>query len=409
MYTRLYRSHRGSLAQENRASSGNPRHRNRLILCLIPLLTLHLTACRTLQPQSVGHEIDIHFVNGGSGETLIEPASGWPLTLSLTANEEKIAGIWTHSAGEYPKIGTTGALVFEDPDGCPSWEESYWQRSVTADEPPDSYPDCLAPPAVPWPEDETAVEFTLWLDRPQPGCSGRPQIKSFDANDRTNEALVGIGPCAGPCIGATARSCGYGHNSNLPGLVVLADAGPSVFTSEDFNRPLPRKARNLAGLFQSVAYELKDLRGKTSIRAHMNVPEQLFSPVLMVDESVDDRCNGTLARIDGGPVECLSDVGISDVGTEMVTIRAFVVNGQVPPAVAGNRWLDELEDANGDGVVDIKDAEQAGWRLLSGQAILKITQLGMVLPQIYFDLDGDGEAGSLVLPPDPGSIEDPPR
>ncbi len=86
---------------QRRSLNSGPR--SRLLRCLIPLLGFYLAGCCSLQPQSGDHEIDIRFVNGGGQEPLIEPASGWPLTLSLTANEDKLLGIWNHTAEEYPR------------------------------------------------------------------------------------------------------------------------------------------------------------------------------------------------------------------------------------------------------------------------------------------------------------------
>ena len=40
-----------------------------------------------------GDEIDIRFFNGAARTINIEPFSGWPLTLHLTANEEKLQGL----------------------------------------------------------------------------------------------------------------------------------------------------------------------------------------------------------------------------------------------------------------------------------------------------------------------------
>ncbi len=266
MHTRYDRSNLEGPTSGNRsASPASLRPRTRLIWCLIPLFALHLAGCRTLGslPEGGGSEmpeIDIQFVSGGSTEPLIEPliqpASGWPLTLSLTANEDKLLGIGLCFKKRYPVLDAPAFLAFGD--------------------------------------GETRVEFS-------------PGLHVEDA--------------------------GYGSNPRLPGLVVVADAG----------------TQNLAGFFHSVAYELRDSQGRTSILAHMNVPKNLFSPE----------------------------------GKE-VTIRAFVVAGDA---------LEKLEDKNDDGIVDIKDAK--GLKLLSAEATLRVRPLPAPPTDRHV--------------PDPGTIEVPPR
>ncbi len=138
---------------------------SRLFWWLIPLLALDLTACCTLRPRATEHEIDIRFANGGGKEPLIEPISGWPLTLSLTANEETLLGIGTDSVPHYPNMNFRGLLVFADPDACPSWVDPVWQADHHH-----YYPQCSVP--LPWPPDETYVEF-------RPGISP-PDIRNED-------------------------------------------------------------------------------------------------------------------------------------------------------------------------------------------------------------------------------------
>ena len=295
------RSNLESLVLDNLTSARSIRSRTRLILCLIPLLALHLAACRTLRPQAGEHEIDIRFLNGGGEEPLIEPARGWPLTLSLTANEDKLVGIGPCYRGQYPGLNSTAYLLFEDLDGCPPWR-------------------CQALP------DKTQVEFTPGLHLP-----------SDSGLDLMEED----------------KAYGYGANPHLPGLMVVAASDRGAAADEAVDQVSPLDAENLAGFFHSVAYELKDAQGRTSILAHMNVVEDLLLPV--------------------------------EPGQE-VTIRAFVVNGRAP---------DSLTDANGDGIVDIADAKQQSLRLLSNQATLKFT-----LPEVR---------PFVPLRVDPGTIEDPPR
>ncbi len=411
------------------ASSGPPLRR--LIRCLIMVFVCLLVACQspvqdTDQIQGIPeveadsdsgtgapaeesgeHEIEIRFVNGGGEEPLIQPNSGWPLTLSLAANEEKLLGIG-HTGWQpddpYPDASSTGYIVFEDLDGCPSWVPAEWQKEhiqTLEDEGRARYEDCLQPPASPWPEDEVLVEISPRLEVRDEPCGDMPELwvweQSKESENGTNSRLISIGPC----VGSEDDGYGYGRNPRLPGLVLLADAGPGVVTDENFDRPssldppLPVEMRNLAGFFQSVTYELKDARSRTSILVHMNVPEGLFSPVALVDDCVKRRRGRkTCFRVDGAPKKEV------DRGSQVVSIRAFMVNQQAP---------DRLTDANGDGVVDAEDAEYAGLRLLSGQAVLR---LKVPLVRVAKDLDGDGDAmeeGDGPPPADPGTLTDPPR
>ncbi len=386
MQNRLFRSECNGFGRPRLRSSAPG---NRLIWCLVPWLVFGLTACTAT-------EVDIRFVNGGGREPTIQPVSGWPLTLSLTANEGKLLGIWTYRQGIYPELGHAGALVFEDPDGCPSWVSHRWQEKSRADilvSKVPTYPACEAPPDMPWPKDETVLHFKPGM-RPDPQeCSDEPYLLTFEEVDGdvgVNTQRTPIGPCV------ASGADGYGPNPRLPGLVVVADAGLGVVTDEEFD-PLPRTARNLAGLFQSVAYELKDSRGQVSILAHLNVPEALFSPVVLVDQIVPGECDDDgWIRVDGGP-----DICPTDRSDQIVTIRAFVVNDRAP---------DELADLNDDGVVDIVDAIKAGLRPLSRQVIFRLAPPPD--QRLYKDLNDDKRAKRrppVVLPPaDPGSIEEPP-
>lgn len=352
MQIRRYRKNSGSTAGGGPDPPGSSTPCRKLSWWLILFLCLHLSTSGTALSQAPEREVDIRFVNGDGREALIEPTGGWPLTLSLEANESKLLGVSWPFAGS----GQRGFLVFEDPDGCLSWLTGCKDR----------------------PQDETWVEFTPGLLPAPAGCTGKP---------------------IGPCGESTLDSCGYGPNPLLPGLVLIADAGPGVITDEHFERLSPHKVRNLAGFFHSVAYELKDSRSRTSILAHMNVPRDLLQPVVMIDEAVDDRCEekDILARVDGGPEVCLSDL------EQVVTLRAFIVNGRAPA---------ELADQNGDGVVDSRDAEKAGAKLISGQAVLGVRQLPQ-MPDLCNDPDGGLQIAAacrlFALPPEPGAITDPPR
>ncbi len=366
-----------------------------------------------LEPPSGDHEISIRFVNGDGKESLLEPASGWPLTLSLTANEEKLLGIGTENMQViYPMEEETAFLVFRDPDGCPSWTGLDWQENHVAsygtdDEP--VYPGCVSPPPqTPWPMDETWVEVTPGLNLPDPDPEEhgyRPQLwtrRWVSESGEVETVLTEIGPP----VGSSTDGFGYGPNPRLPGLVVIADTGPGIVPDADSGPLKPLEARNLAGFFHSVTCELRDRQERTSILAHMNVPETLFAPVFQLDACVGDppdECSEPMIlRVDGGPEERTE--AWPSLSEHVVTLRAFVVNGEAPTA---------LGDLDGNGVVDISDAKRARHRLLSAQAVLQVVQVdGRSFPYplwLPYDFDGNGRTGGPILPDGPGALVDPPR
>ncbi len=403
----------------------------RLIWWLIPLLAL--TACRTLapgEPQLAWPEITIQVVNGGDSEPLIQPASGWPLTLSLRANDEKLLGIGTGSGDAYPRREHTGYLIFADPDGCPSWMPRQAQErhiKLLESGSTTDFPQCMSPPAPPWPMDESWVELCPGLNLPSSRTACQPPDQEVPKNpldletpERPHIKVFAKSPSGtrlepiGPEVGSADDGYGYGPNPRLPGLVVLADVGPGVVTDVNFEPPEPRQARNLAGFFQSVTYELKDRWQRTGIVAHMNVPADLFAPVVLVDNSFcEDGCCGegvSQFRVDGRDEEC-GEAWPFDLTPE-VTVRAFVVNGRAPAALA---------DLDGNEVIDVADARRAGLELLSNQAVFRFIQHDghqAVADCNYFDFDDDGDVGEVGevgevgpggRPPGPGGLVNPPR
>jgi len=350
------------------------------------------------------HDVKLRFVNGSARKATIQPTSGWPLTLVLTANEKTLRGFGYpeaeagHRGSVFPARDEPALWVFRegrDGDGCPSW--------LSRDKKPDSefFPDCDAQSAQ-RPKDEPVLEFQPGLiAAPDPNrCSGQPEIHTYPT-DGSDSELTPIGPCVG---GGLA----YGRNGRLPGLVVLADAGVGVVTDEHFNRPWPREARNLAGLFHSISYELKNCRGKTSILVHMHVPPKLFSPVMLMEEGRAGGCKPgeAIVRIDGELPTCIG--WPPDAGGWLVKVRAFVVAGEAPQ---------QLADVDRNGTVDLADAEKIGLKPLTREVVLKFTQHSACPCDTFetyaFDFDGDGVAepppcdGSV--PGGPGQLEPPPR
>jgi hypothetical protein len=378
------------------------------------------------------HEINLEFLGTRPDAVPIEPFSGGPLTLRLKANEEELLGIGRPTISRFiPAREIIGFLLFADPDGCPSFVDEGWQIShmcaLELNLPP-LYEDCVNPPGAvtdcamggtlltPWTTDESWVEFTPGLTVPElctaETCEERPTVLASDPVTPTTIIEVGIGPF----LGSIYDGYGWGAHPRLPGLFISADVGPSVKTDQDFNRT--GECRNAAGFLNSVAFEPLDDTGQTSLTAHLNIPDLLFSPVVLVDRSVEAGCSDdpdgnpsddcSIYRIDGGP-EVFDDPGIgvldSMVNELTVTVRAFVLKVTDPDRAAPA----ELEDWDGDGDCDADDAENLGWELLSGEEILQFTQWHEEYTGIAFDFDANGNVGGVVLPAGPGGTVRPPR
>jgi hypothetical protein len=356
--------------------------------------------------------IDVPGTNDGTVSTQV--TSGWPLTIRLYGNKELGIGVDGFiELSPFPHRGRKGFLVFTDPDGCHSWVES----------PPG--------PVCP-PPDELLLEFTPDVDSPgikdfaNGGTLGAGQILNlFDFNTGENNLATPAGPRVGipdehfPEQSNADDGYGWGHNDDLPGLVVLYDTGAGLVWNPDFTLASPLQARNVAGLFHSISYFLNDALptsanpyGRTVIEAQMNVPDHLFQPIFLFDncvgvitEGVCDASNNQV-QIDGvvhtyGAPFSNTLVSLLD---RVISIRIFVVNGQAP---------DVLADEDGNGIVDAADAKMAGYTLLSGQKIVQV--------KIYYqasdlitafglkDLDGNGEVGGVPAPGGIGGLSGVPR
>jgi hypothetical protein len=358
-----------------------------------------------------------------------ETTGGWPLTIRLTSNNE--LGVGTRAIPPvFPVEAVTGFLIHEDPDSCPSF-------SLVI----------LSPgPCFDAPVDETFLEFTN--DTDQVGVpdgqgnhfrrialtdslgGGQPSMLVFDPQTGTNSSLRGYGPrtsalnstdtlvqrcvnrfgignaaCSSDadCTGPTGPTCetvplefdgkGWGADDDLPGLVLLANTGPSLVLDQNFDFPAgPKQTRNSAGFLTSVAWELNDSTKHSNVVAHMNVPDRLFQPVVQFDSCVgapptvpNGPCGSpNLFRVDGGP----ETADISQLPNRVTTIRIFVVNGTAPSI---------LSDLDGNGVVDSKDAVLAGYTLISKETTVRLRTFSQdEVPGFLVDL---GDDNGLVPPP----------
>ncbi len=410
-----------------------------------------------------------------SGGLALLSESGWPITIRLDVelppppdegDPEPLPAYAVQP--DFPVVGESGFLIFDDPDGCLNPPKDGWQVNF-------GDPDCTDPPA---PSDETYLEF--WLDVDLAGAEdddGNPdrQMDLLDSNssggpefDRWSSGGVlacipdsndpncnQFGPDTG---GETTDGYGIGANDDLPGLVVIAQYGiGNTYNEPNFLQTTPVGARNLAGLVNSVTYELSVLeesravppKGKppgggppggeppgppntvtefSRIWAHLNMPPGVVRHIIQYDACVGeitytdppdnteiDHCGpGELWRVDGGPIETApmdyerpDAASIDLLESTVFEVRAFLVAGQGP---------NELFDLTGDGVVDSADAEAAGYTLLSNEDSFEFLQLSQLIcwgggmNAVYYDLDGNGEAiVPIVCGAGPGDLSRPPR
>jgi hypothetical protein len=311
-------------------------------------------------------------------------------------------GIATYSIPQNFPVGTQRAfIVFADPDGCFSLSD--WAGGCGV-------------------EDETFLEFTPTINLPgleqRPVDSvlparlgGAPQLRRMVNSPDWSLESVGprdLGTATGsPCGEEGAEGCdnyGYGASPNLPGLVILSNRGVGLVwdNPETFSLAWPRRARNLAGMVNSVAWTLNDCEGldrcetgRSGVTAHMNVPPNLFGPIARLDlgKQLDGVTTGRAIQIDGG--RWVPDNNFQLVNTLrqiVTTVRVFVVNGRAP---------DELVDMDGNGVVTAEDAVRAGYKLLSGVAVLRLRTYyqsytkGTDIATPY-DHNGDGMDGDVI-------------
>jgi len=366
----------------------------------------------------------------------------------------------------FPSRSDWGFIIFDDPDGCLNPPSPSWQVNATPEcGVPDPTPEDFDWAAwVPPPSDEVYMEF--WPDIDMAGVEdhagnadrqaslvdsaggGGPEFQSSGASGAcipgTDDAdCVRMGPQTG---GETSDGFGFGADDDITGLVVIAEYGVGrVFDEPNFELTDPLGAVNLAGLVNSVSYDLSDLQKESSkakgdkgkptesfteqsrVWAHINMPMDVVRHLLQYDactgniswfdaeETEVDFCDGNdLWRIDGGPVMeppiaygrgDFASIELLEAGT--YTLRAFLVAGQAP---------DRLFDEDGDGDVDSADATAAGYTLLSNEDHISLKQISQVGcfggggGWFSADLDDNGEVVvPIVCPTGPGDLKRPPR
>jgi hypothetical protein len=381
-----------------------------LVLSLLPFLP---GAVAEGQQSLLEARIEGAATGGGAS---VQGAGGWPLTVVLSAHEGSFEGLAMETSPPRFPFAVEGDfrnpafLVLENPDGWPGWlsrrsQPEYFDVYCSSPDPDPAR--CPGSKKPPWPRDETFLAFFPGISAPSPGdCDERPEMLAFRPSAAAGEGQACPGENSwmggmGPCLGSFEDHFTYGLSRRLPGLVVLADSGMGLVLEEGFVRGEAAVARNLAGLFQSIAYELKDAAGRTSVRAHLNVPTGLLEPVVAVDVAERWGPDRFLVWRNGGAPTCAESW--QPEAEHRVTVRAFAVAGRAP---------DQLRDADGDGDVDLADARATGLRPLSGEAVAEfrlVGEPGLFEPH-FFDLDGNGIGPCPAPAPSfPGSVVSPPR
>lgn len=206
------------------------------------------------------------------------------------------------------------------------------------------------------------------------------EFHSWSDEGEPNETYLDFRPggAISTCSEDPAESIG------VRSLVLLADAGAG------------HGGVNLAIYFNNIGYELNDAARKTAVVASMVVPNGLVTPPLTTDLCVST--SQTLAEL-GGQVLSFDALLAALNVDNIATLRAFVVNQTAP---------EHLSDLNADGVISARDAELAGFTLLSREVVFRVRTLHQMAEFEFAphdDLDGNGTAGRC--PPPPPSEEGP--
>ena len=432
-------------------------HIARFVSVAIVLAALAYPAQAQEKGWSWGPEMRLNLVNANPWVIGIHPDSGWQMTVDMQVKNRELLGIGVEWFPPYfPRTDTRGFLVLDDPDHCPSFIPFSGQFGTfftfyCSGTPDPELPDCVPPDwrptlqsngidpcagSVPawlqesllWEKDETWVEFTPGLSVTDPVGTG--SIVPIEDTEEERPLLWKWGggwqlAPYGPYLGTVGDDVGYGSWRRMPGLVVVADHGPGV----RFNLPAagesepapdyfdliePHEAWNMAGFFQSAAYSLMGGTRETSLMAHMNVPYGVFAPVILFDNNislptVDDAgvlcgTDDALYRLDGGPLTCWEGGGSRNIdpiaNQTIVTVRVFMLDGVAP---------DILVDMDGNGRIDIHDAELMGYDPVSSQQTIRFKQYFEILCDYPYDFDNDGTGGTCVAGARPGGLTQPPR
>lgn len=403
-------------------------------------------------------QLHIDAANSNGGIALLSE-SGWPLTIKMVIDFPEGEELPAYAIQpNYAVRGDWGFIIFEDKDEClnppiPSWNVDTYACGLESGDP------------IPA-SDEVYMEF--WPDVDMVGIedntgntdrqadlvdsagSRGPEFQKWYASGTcvpgTDDSdCIRMGPSTGEEI---VDGYGLGADDDIPGLVIVSEYGVGrVFDEPDFELSDPVGAVNLAGLINSVAYDLSDLQKESSkakgdkgkptetiteqarIWAHINMPIDVIRHLIKYDACTGNvtwedsqvqmyatACDGNdLWRIDGGPAEEPTapyhqddKASIALLEDTTYTLKVFLVSGQAP-----NRLFDE----DGDGDVDSADATAAGYIVLSNEDSISFLQLSQLEcwggggGVFGGDLDDNGAdaLSTRVCPAGPGDLKRPPR
>ncbi len=316
-----------------------------------------------------------------NGSSSIQFRAGWPLIFRASVNGNAMQGIGRVFGRQgfellnyaFAEVGQGAAIVFDDPDGI--WSFTFPPPPVPRDEfLLDFYPDS---------GDVSGVVDDVPSDQ-----SSHDPARRFALRPQVGGPLPQFDPESGNSGSAIKDGVQFGTDDDFPGLVILSNVGVGIVLdslANGWNPVIPRQARNLAGLSNSVGYELSDSLGRTSITATMIVPRFLFSHIRLQDSCVGtvtfDGNNMPVAcsdapiqRVDGGPPTPYIDSNRND--QSLVELRAFVVAPVWNSVTNRLEGLDTVVDMNGDGVVSAVDASLMGREVLSNEVVFNFRQIG---------------------------------
>ena len=317
---------------------------------------------------------------GDGSSTSIQFRAGWPLIFRASVSDDDILGLgriygeqgFEIQNWQFPEVGQGGAVVFTDPDGI--WSFSIPPPSANDERVLDFYPDHGDSTGVT--EDIAGAPFA---QDPARRFQLRPEFGGPLPQQTVDGTMVQT---------VIQDGVQFGSDDDFPGLVILSNVGVGVVMETLANGwvpVMPRQARNLAGLTNSVGYELSDVQGRTSITAMMIVPRFLFSRIRLRDDCVGtvtfntdgepESCDGaSIQRVEGGPQEPLQPSGSID--ESQVELRAFVVEPIWNSVANRLDYLDVVVDVDGNGQLTAADAEAMGWRVLSNEIVFNFRQIG---------------------------------
>lgn len=323
--------------------------------------------------------------------------SGWPLELVMQVREpfpgfENANRTFFPAQGGNPPLTpltpiTASRIAFFDPDGCQSLGVNL-------------SPPCPGIGQPRPPVDELNVAFSPGLVAPADFFSGSGLTEDIGPTLPGLTFLLGGGrtPFLGPYLGSTDDRYGYGASARMPGLVLISNTGVGIVSDSNFDRPAVRQCRNLAGFVSSVSVKLNNGTDRSTLHAHLNVPSELFSPLILRDDdvTVGPSCpvDTALVRVESEPARCLTNPQIAAALRRRVNVKAFVVSlddiGNITPP-------EQITDLNGNGFCDASDLRMAGYRVISNTARHSFRQLHQnevwdVGYEYPYDLDGNGSA-----------------